>query len=116
MDELLTVEEVAAWLKVPNSWVYDHTSRRKIPFVKVGRLVRFPRPAIEAWLKEPEGTLGSFFNNRKGGDASEREKPGRRKVLNRRNVDRPQRGAAKSKKAVLRVFEGGKKNGAGDDE
>ncbi len=41
---LLTPEEAAALLRVPVSWMYQHTRRRsldRIPFIKVGRYVRF---------------------------------------------------------------------------
>lgn len=30
--------------------VYGWTSRREIPFIKLGRLLRFDREVIEAWL------------------------------------------------------------------
>jgi len=43
-DELLTVQEVAALLKVPVSWVYEHTRQGcddPLPAVKVGKYLRF---------------------------------------------------------------------------
>ena len=43
-ERLLTPDEAAALLHVPVSWLYQHTRRRsldRIPFVKVGRYVRF---------------------------------------------------------------------------
>ncbi len=46
-DELLTVQDAAALLHVPVSWVYEHTRRGApdaLPVVKVGKYVRF-RPA-----------------------------------------------------------------------
>lgn len=43
MDELLTIEEMAAVLKVPKSWLYSRTCRNEIPHVKVGRHLRFQR-------------------------------------------------------------------------
>jgi excisionase family DNA binding protein len=45
--ELLTVDEVAALLKVSKSWIYEHTRSRgaprseRIPHVKIGKYVRF---------------------------------------------------------------------------
>jgi len=54
MDELLTVEEVAQWLKVPKSWVYDRTRFRgsgRLPFIKLGKYVRFEAGAIRAFLE-----------------------------------------------------------------
>jgi excisionase family DNA binding protein len=45
--DLLTVDEVAAQLKVSKSWVYEHTRSRsvppseRLPHVKLGKYVRF---------------------------------------------------------------------------
>ena len=53
MDELLTVEDVAQLLKVPRSWVYERTRQRgaeKLPFIKLGKYLRFEEDAIRAFL------------------------------------------------------------------
>jgi excisionase family DNA binding protein len=56
LDELLTVDEVAALLKVPRSWVYEHTRTRqdgavdRLPFIKIGKYVRFEPCAVAAFL------------------------------------------------------------------
>jgi excisionase family DNA binding protein len=55
--ELLTVDDVAALLKVSKSWVYEHTRSRNVPraeqlpHVKVGKYVRFERRALHAFLE-----------------------------------------------------------------
>jgi excisionase family DNA binding protein len=53
MGDLMTVEEVAAMLRVPKSWVYGHTSGEgeRIPFLKIGRHLRFRRSEIQEWLQ-----------------------------------------------------------------
>lgn len=54
IEELLTVQEVAALLKVPVSWVYERTRRRgneRLPHVKVGKYVRFRLDDISAYLE-----------------------------------------------------------------
>jgi excisionase family DNA binding protein len=54
-DELMTVSEVAALLKVPVSWVYEHTRRRGnecIPHVKLGKYLRFSAADVKAWLEQ----------------------------------------------------------------
>ena len=56
LDDLLTVEEVADYLKVPKSWIYERTRTRAIPVRKIGRHVRIPRDELLAWV-EREGTL-----------------------------------------------------------
>ena len=43
-ETLLTVQEVAALLKVPVSWVYEHTRKEcedPLPVIKVGKYLRF---------------------------------------------------------------------------
>lgn len=53
LDELLTVEEVAALLKVPKSWVYGKTRQRgseRLPHVKLGKYLRFEEHAVRAFL------------------------------------------------------------------
>jgi excisionase family DNA binding protein len=56
LQELLTVGEVAALLKVSKSWVYEHTRSRgmprseRLPHIKVGKYVRFEARAVRAFL------------------------------------------------------------------
>ncbi len=53
-EELLTVDQMAELLQVKKSTLYSWTHQGWIPHVKVGRLVRFRREAVEAWLKTRE--------------------------------------------------------------
>ena len=48
---LLTPEQVAEMLQVKVSTLYSWTHQRKIPHLKVGRLVRFSRKDLEQWLQ-----------------------------------------------------------------
>jgi len=53
-SELMTVAEIAAFLKVPASWVYERTRRRgteRIPHVKLGKYLRFSLPEVKTWLE-----------------------------------------------------------------
>jgi excisionase family DNA binding protein len=56
LHELLTVDEVAALLKVSRSWVYEHTRKRgtprsgRLPHVKIGKYVRFEPGAVREFL------------------------------------------------------------------
>jgi excisionase family DNA binding protein len=50
VEELLTVEEVAGYLKIDRITVYRMLARRKIPAFKVGGQWRFYRKMIDAWL------------------------------------------------------------------
>jgi len=52
-ETLLTVQEVAALLKVPVSWVYERTRRRgneRWPHFKMGKYLRFRHQDIVEWL------------------------------------------------------------------
>lgn len=57
LHELLTVDEVAALLKVSRSWVYEHTRARgvprseRLPHIKMGKYVRFEPRAVRAFLE-----------------------------------------------------------------
>jgi len=55
--ELLTVDEVAALLKVSKIWVYEHTRSagrcrsERLPHMKLGKYVRFHRQALQTFLR-----------------------------------------------------------------
>ena len=54
-DELFTVAEIAAILKVPTSWVYERTRRRgtqQMPHFKIGKYLRFDASAVRQWVVE----------------------------------------------------------------
>ena len=58
MDEqqppVMTVDEVAAYLRIPRGSVYKLAQRGGIPCQKVGRHWRFRREAIEQWLGDAQ--------------------------------------------------------------
>ena len=54
-DELLTIDELAAILKVPRSWIYLHTRKRSktaIPQVKIGKYLRFSEANVRRFLNQ----------------------------------------------------------------
>jgi excisionase family DNA binding protein len=52
---LLTADDVAQILGVPNSFVYALARRGELPMVRIGeRYVRFRLDAIETWIAEHE--------------------------------------------------------------
>jgi excisionase family DNA binding protein len=57
LDTLLTVDEVAAILKVTKSWVYEHSRSRgtprseRLPYIKIGKYLRFDARAVRAFLE-----------------------------------------------------------------
>jgi excisionase family DNA binding protein len=56
LDDLLTVEEAAKYLRVPVSWIYQRTRSRQIPVRKLGGHVRIPRDEFFEWINA-EGVL-----------------------------------------------------------
>lgn len=49
-DEVLTIDELATYLKVSKSTLYKLVQEGKVPGQKVGKHWRFRREAIDAWL------------------------------------------------------------------
>ena len=58
LHELLTVDDVAALLKVSKSWVYEHTRSRttpqseRLPYIKMGKYVRFDARTLRAFIQK----------------------------------------------------------------
>jgi excisionase family DNA binding protein len=56
MDEkpgdVLTIEELSIYLKIPKSTLYKLVREGKVPSQKVGRHWRFRKKAIDRWLDE----------------------------------------------------------------
>ena len=53
-DDVLTIDELATYLKVSKSTLYKLVQEGKIPGQKVGKHWRFRRETIDAWLDESE--------------------------------------------------------------
>jgi len=50
--DILTIDEVADYLKIPRSTVYKLAQEGRIPAQKVGRHWRFHKGAIDGWIKQ----------------------------------------------------------------
>jgi excisionase family DNA binding protein len=52
-ENLMTVDELAAFLKVPRSWLYSRSRvapDNGFPIVKVGKYLRFRKDEVLRWL------------------------------------------------------------------
>ena len=58
MDGLLSVKEAAQRLSCSEAMLRKWLHKRRIPFVKVGRLTRLRQSDIEAWLRLGLSTAG----------------------------------------------------------
>ncbi|MGI9543544.1 MAG: helix-turn-helix domain-containing protein [Cyclobacteriaceae bacterium] len=52
MDEIMTVEEVAKYLKMKPQTIYIWAQKGKIPAAKIGKEWRFRRDVIDAWFNQ----------------------------------------------------------------
>jgi len=50
-SELMTIEEVATYLRVQKRTIYDWVKKGKIPAIKTVGQWRFKREKIDAWLE-----------------------------------------------------------------
>lgn len=59
LTDILTLEELSTYLKIPKSTLYKIVREGRLPCQKVGRHWRFRKVAIDRWLEEmkPEGSL-----------------------------------------------------------
>ncbi len=51
-DTILTIKEVAEFLRVTEKTIYRMASEKRIPAFKVGGSWRFDKVDIERWIKE----------------------------------------------------------------
>lgn len=59
-EHLWTAEDVAAYLRVSRSWVYQATERGELPCLRFCRHLRFDPQAIRAWLVNPKASVLPF--------------------------------------------------------
>lgn len=52
MKILLTVEELAKYLKVKPDTIYKKVKKGELPAIKLGKLLRFPKELIDEWIVE----------------------------------------------------------------
>lgn len=54
LADILTLDELSSYLKLPKSTLYKMSERGKIPSFKAGRQIRFRKTAIDKWISEQE--------------------------------------------------------------
>ncbi|MEO2159032.1 MAG: helix-turn-helix domain-containing protein [bacterium] len=53
-NSVLTVRDLAKYLKVSPQWVYERVSLKEIPYSKLGKFPRFRKRKIDKWLNDLE--------------------------------------------------------------
>jgi len=51
-EEILTLQELAAYLKIAEKTLYGYAQKGTIPGIKIGAAWRFRKTDIDAWLEE----------------------------------------------------------------
>ncbi len=49
-DDLMGLNQLAAYLGTSKDWIYQRTSKNEIPHVKIGRLLKFRKADVDRWL------------------------------------------------------------------
>ena len=61
-DTVFDVKQLAAYLKVDKSWIYNQVHLHQIPYFKCGKYTRFKKSVIDRWIEqahvEPIPTVG----------------------------------------------------------
>ncbi len=52
MNDILTLQEVARYLKLSERTVYGYTQKDLLPGIKIGNSWRFRKTDIDTWLEE----------------------------------------------------------------
>ena len=61
-QKLLNVQELSKVLNVPVTWIYQRTSQNAIPFIKVGKYVRFDLDEVLEYLRlKPKASLSQEY-------------------------------------------------------
>ena len=68
-SEILTIKQVAAYLKVTERTIYRLAAAKKIPAFKVGGTWRFSRVDIDSWIKQQ--SMEALDPNREDGDKNQ---------------------------------------------
>ena len=63
-DEIMTIDELAEYLKISKSTLYKLAVENKLPGTKIGKRWRFHKDAIDEWVKRgPSTALNESGNN-----------------------------------------------------
>lgn len=55
---VMTVDELAAYLKLDAQTIYRKARKGEIPGCRIGRTWRFPKDVIDLWLRRASGATG----------------------------------------------------------
>jgi excisionase family DNA binding protein len=73
--EILTIDEVAAYLRLTPQTIYKWAQEKRIPAVKLGKEWRFRRSVIDRWFDEQLLGNDSRFGHLKGANPEGSDAP-----------------------------------------
>jgi excisionase family DNA binding protein len=50
-NKFLTITELSEYINTKKTTIYDMVYRKRIPYIKIGKLLRFNKETIEIWIK-----------------------------------------------------------------
>jgi excisionase family DNA binding protein len=50
----LSIAELSDYLQIAKGTIYKYTSKKRIPYFKIGKRVRFSKNSIDRWVKKLE--------------------------------------------------------------
>ncbi len=59
-DEVMTMDELAEYLKISKSTLYKLAQANKSPGQKIGKRWRFHKEAVDRWVQNDPGRSGGF--------------------------------------------------------
>jgi len=71
-EQLMTIKEVADYLNITESTIYTWAQTGKLPAFRVGRLWRFRRSDLDAWLEANRNTNQSATLEKETGSTQDR--------------------------------------------
>ena len=72
--EILTLEEVAQYLRLKPQTIYKWAQERRIPAVKLGKEWRFRRSILDRWLDEQMMSEDSGFKHLRDREGREKKR------------------------------------------
>jgi len=65
-DDILTLQELSAYLKIAEKTLYGYAQKGKLPGIKIGSVWRFRKIDIDGWLEQQRQLTASSLRGAKG--------------------------------------------------
>ena len=69
MDDILTLKDLADYLKISEKTLYGYAQKGKLPGIKIGSAWRFRKADIDDWLEEQRQITQASSSGRKKPEA-----------------------------------------------